>query len=78
MITSPVKSPLAIAVRFDGEMLYVRLADGREVGAPLAWFPRLEKASREDRMHYRFIGQGQGIHWDAIDEDISVEALLGV
>ncbi|MGI0035882.1 MAG: DUF2442 domain-containing protein [Nitrososphaera sp.] len=46
------------------------------ISAPLAWFPRLLHASPEERNSWRFIGKGRGIHWGAIDEDISVEGLL--
>jgi hypothetical protein len=68
--------PLAIDVRIDDAMLRVSLDDGREVSAPVAWFPRLRDASALDRSNWRLIGQGEGIHWEAIDEDISVLGLL--
>ena len=55
----------------------VELADGRTVAAPLAWYPRLSHATAEERKTWRFIGKGLGIHWPAIDEDISVANLLG-
>ncbi len=55
---------LAISVRFDNDMLYVHLADGREVGAPLEWFPRLRDAGPEQRANWRLIGRGIGVHWD--------------
>ncbi|MBF0136517.1 MAG: DUF2442 domain-containing protein [Magnetococcales bacterium] len=58
------------------EMLKVVLADGREVAAPLAWFPRLLEATQEQREDWRFIGGGIGIHWEAVDEDISVDSLM--
>ena len=66
----------AVDVWFDEEMLHVRLADGREVGVPVKWFPRLENASPSDREHWRLIGDGIGIHWENLDEDISVRGLL--
>jgi hypothetical protein len=69
-------TPLATGVRFTRDMLYVRLADGREVGAPLEWFPRLRKATAAQRGNWRLIGRGVGIHWEDVDEDISVEAIL--
>lgn len=68
--------PTATDVLFTDDALKVTLADGREVTAPLAWFPRLEAASPEDRNQWRLIGGGVGIHWDSVDEDISVESLL--
>lgn len=68
--------PLAVNVVVTAEMLKVVLADGREVAAPLAWFPRLQEATDEQRKNWRFIGGGVGVHWEAVDEDISVESLL--
>ena len=57
-------------------MLFVRLDDGREIGTPLEWFPKLRDASDLDRKNWRFIGKGIGIHWEKIDEDISINGLL--
>ena len=77
MSTSPVKvAPLATDVRFTRSSLVVQLADGREISAPLVWFPRLSKASPAQRRKWRLIGGGIGIHWPAVDEDISEEGLL--
>ena len=67
---------LATAVRVTPSVLRVTLADGREITAPLEWFPRLQKANRKQRCSWRLIGGGVGIHWEEIDEDISVQALL--
>jgi hypothetical protein len=58
------------------DTLAVELSDGRTISVPLAWFPRLTHATAEERNQWRLIGKGQGIHWDALDEDISIEALL--
>ncbi len=69
--------PTAVDVVVSDALLRITLADGREVAAPLEWFPRLRDASGEQRSHWRFIGRGQGIHWPDIDEDVSVRALLG-
>ncbi len=69
-------SALAVDVEFREEMLCVRLSDGRELAAPLEWFPRLRDATDEERSSWRLIGRGVGIHRDRIDEDISVEGLL--
>jgi len=71
-----VVTPLATGVRFTRDMLYVQLADGREVGAPLEWYPRLRKATAAQRARWRLIGKGVGIHWDDVDEDLSVEGVL--
>jgi hypothetical protein len=67
---------LASKVWFSKDMLYIRLQDGREIGVPLLWFPRLRKATTEQLNDWRLIGNGVGIHWESIDEDISVSALL--
>ena len=69
-------SILASRVWFTKDMLYVQLQDGREIGVPLLWFPGLRKASEEQLKDWRLTGNGVGIHWDSIDEDISVSALL--
>lgn len=66
----------ASKVWFSKDMLYLLLQDGREIGVPLLWFPRLRKASMEQLNDWRLIGNGVGIHWESIDEDISVSALL--
>ena len=63
-------------VSFDPEMLQVSLSDGREIRVPLEWFPTLRDASREERLHWRLIGKGIGIHWPGLDEDLSLEGLL--
>jgi hypothetical protein len=68
--------PFAIEVSFTADDLVVVLADGRHVSVPLAWFPRLLRASAEQRANWKLIGRGVGIHWPDIDEDISVESLL--
>jgi hypothetical protein len=57
-------------------VLQVALADGREISVPLSWYPRLEKASPKDRKNWQLIGGGLGIHWESLDEDVSVESLL--
>jgi hypothetical protein len=68
--------PLATDVKVSDTALHVALQDGREISAPLAWYPRLRDASPEARSHWRLIGRGEGIHWPEIDEDISVLGLL--
>lgn len=77
MSTLAVKfEPLAVDVSCTSDASHVVLADGREVSAPLAWLPRLRKATDEQRRNWRLIGGGVGIHWEAVDEDVSVESLL--
>jgi hypothetical protein len=74
-------STLAIEARakkiwIDEENLWLLLDDGRQLSVPLVYFPRLLKATPEQRQHFEVSGGGTGIHWDELDEDISVEGLL--
>jgi Protein of unknown function (DUF2442) len=66
----------AVDVTVTDERLTVILADGRELSAPLTWFPRLMEAAAAQRHKWRFIGRGKGIHWPEIDEDVSITSLL--
>lgn len=68
--------PLAKRITFDANNMWVELADGRQIGVPLAYFPRLLNASKEERKKYIVTGGGSGLHWDELDEDISVKSLL--
>jgi hypothetical protein len=63
-------------VRFADDCLIVDLVDGRSISVPLAWYPRLARATAEDRANWRISAGGYGIHWPAIDEDLSTEGLL--
>src|SRR5712692_11820007 len=67
---------LAVDVSCSSDALSVTLSDGRAVSVPLLWFPRLADASPRERSDWDLIGGGIGIHWEAIDEDISVASLL--
>jgi hypothetical protein len=67
-------SPEPAAVRFDRDSFWVDLADGRTIGVPLAWFPRLLRATPEQRAKVEL--SRSGLHWEEIDEDISVAGLL--
>ncbi len=78
MNTLPNNDIYATDVSLDDERLVVRLADRRTVSVPLDWFPRLAQATDEQRQHWEFIGHGTGIHWEEIDEDISIAGLLGL
>lgn len=69
-------SSLAKAVSFDASTLWVDFADGRRLGVPLAYFPRLLNAAPDQRERYEISGGGSGLHWDELNEDISVENLL--
>ncbi|MBM3215943.1 DUF2442 domain-containing protein [Candidatus Poribacteria bacterium] len=71
-----VEDVRASDVRFDDERMYVQLVDGRELTVPIVWFRRLAEATREQRDDWRFIGRGIGIHWEQLDEDISIGGLL--
>ena len=66
----------AVDVEITDDELIVGLADGRRISAPLEWYPRLLAASPAHRANWRLIGRGVGIHWEEIDEDISVRSLL--
>ncbi len=66
----------ATAVSFEMERLHVSLSDGRRISVPLAWFPRLYRATPEQRRNWELIGHGIGIHWPDVDEDLSVAGLL--
>ena len=56
--------------------LVVELVDGRTISAPLVWFPRLSQASKEQLENWELLGDGEGIHWPDVDEDISIAGLL--
>ena len=68
----------ATHVYFDDKYIHVRLSDGWQISAPLGWFPRFSQATDEQRQRWELIGRGGGIHWEEIDEDISVARLLGL
>lgn len=68
--------PLAQEVKFTDDELIVSLVDGRTIMVPLVWFPRLASATVVQLRNYEILGDGEGIHWPAIDEDLSVEGLL--
>jgi hypothetical protein len=63
-----------VSIRFDDDNFWVTLSDGRVIGVPLAWFPRLLRAGHEQRAACRI--SSRGLHWEALDEDISVTGLL--
>jgi Protein of unknown function (DUF2442) len=69
-------STSAQTIHFDDETLWVELSDSRTIGVPLAWFPRLLNATPSQREDYYISPSGEGLHWDALDEDISVPALM--
>lgn len=74
--TAKAEVPKAENVVVTKDTLTVDLSDGRTISVPLAWFPRLSHATAKERKNWRIIGRGHGIHWEDLDEDISVENLL--
>ncbi len=74
--SAKIKTPLARNIRFTDRMMVILLDDGRELAVPLEWFPKLHNAGDADRNNWRLIGNGIGIHWEVLDEDLSVERLL--
>ncbi len=68
--------PFAQQVTISDEALEIDLADGRTITAPLVWYPRLLHGTPEERTRWQLIGQGEGIHWPDLDEDISVQNVL--
>jgi Protein of unknown function (DUF2442) len=75
-ISATVRDPRVAAVQVTDTALVVELRDGREIRAPLAWFPRLLAAAPDQRAVWEASAAGHGIHWPLIDEDLSVEGLL--
>jgi hypothetical protein len=74
--TVETREALATHVEVGEDTLSVELADGRTIAAPLAWYPRLAHGAAKEREQWRLLGGGRGIHWPALDEDISVATLL--
>ena len=68
--------PQAYAIGFTDDSMIVRLKDGRTLDVPLVWYPSLEDATQEQREDYLLIGDGEGIHWPQIDEDLSIKGFL--
>lgn len=71
-----VSKPAATKLRFDADTMWLELADGRQLGVPLAYFPRLLNASADEREEYIISGGGTGLHWENLNEDILVDNLL--
>jgi len=74
--TVDLQSSTAVHVDVNDDVLTVQLADGRSISVPLAWYPRLSHGKPAERKRWRLIGNGRGIHWPDLDEDISIENLL--
>ena len=71
-----IEIPTIRDVQVSDDTLTVDLSDGRTISVPLGWYPRLVHGTSAERMNWRMIGRGVGIHWEALDEDISVEGLI--
>ena len=74
--TIEIEVPAAESITVTEDTLSVDLSDGRTISVPLAWYPRLTYASLSEQNNWRLIGKGYGIHWEDLDEDVSVEGLL--
>jgi hypothetical protein len=68
--------PRIRSIEVDNDLISARLVDGRIISVPLSWSWRLTRATPEQRGRYRLIGDGEGVHWPDVDEDISVEGML--
>jgi hypothetical protein len=75
-LATELRNVTAIALNFSGALLEVSLSDGRVISVPLSWYPRLAHASQKERETWKLIGNGLGIHWPDLDEDVSVANLL--
>ncbi len=78
-MSSAVEATTAVLVTFiacDDERLTVALSDGRRLSMPLVWYPRLYHGSPAERNEWRLIGGGEGVHWPALDEDLSLDGFL--
>lgn len=76
LIEMKLNNAKALAVHVTGDSLIVDLTDGRTVSVPVGWFPRLAHGTPQERSNFRLIGDGEGIHWPDLDEDIGVRTLL--
>jgi hypothetical protein len=76
MSTFVPTTALAKAIEFDNEMMHVSLIDGRIISVPIIWFPLLYEASLEQRRNYEIGGGGISLHWEELDEDLSVANLM--
>ncbi len=75
-LTININLSLITEVTLTNEVLSVQLGDGRFISIPIAWYPRLHHATTDERNNFRLIGEGKGIHWEALDEDIGVEQII--
>ena len=71
-----VEEPLATGITLHAESMTVDINDGRSITVPFSWYPRLRDATLKERSNWRLIGIGRGIHWEDVDEDISLQSML--
>ena len=76
MNTLAINNPLASEIKCTEDELIVSLKDGRVLHRPLSWFPKLLHATPSQRNDFEILGDGEGVHWDSIDEDLSVKGFL--
>jgi Protein of unknown function (DUF2442) len=76
MISLAPESSVAVDLQITVDSLSVELADGRQICVPLGWYPRLSHATPEECAEWQFVGGGSGIHWPALDEDVSIAGLI--
>lgn len=77
-VSSPISHPTAVAAEVVGDRLHVRLADGRELFVPVAWFSWLDSATAEQRADLEIIEGGEGIWWESLEDSLSVPGLFGL
>ena len=77
-VSSPISHPTAVAVEIQGDRLHVRLADGRELFVPVAWFSWLDSATAEQRADLEIIEGGEGIWWESLEDSLCVPGLFGL
>jgi len=76
ILRAEVRAPRLATLTLNDETLTADLSDGRRISVPLAWYPRLLHATEQERGHWRLIGDGEGVHWPDLDEDVSAENLI--
>jgi len=77
MNTAGSTEPRIRGLKVTDEIILAELTDGRAISVPIAWSWRLSEATEQQRQNFELIGDGLGVHWPAIDEDISVQGMLG-
>ncbi|MGH7184117.1 MAG: DUF2442 domain-containing protein [Nitrospiraceae bacterium] len=71
-----IVEPRVMSIKVTDDEILAHLVDGRTISVPLVWSWRLSEATQEQRQHFEILGDGQGVHWPELDEDISVEGML--